>query len=68
MIILTKESNDGLRILKWKDKRDVLLLSTKHSDETVVMQKRGNIVIKPKIIVDYNEEKFHVDVSDQMAL
>ena len=67
MIILTKESNDGLRILKWKDKRYVLLLSTKHSDETVVKQKKGNIVIKAKIIEDYNEGKSYVDLSDQMV-
>ena len=64
---IAKESNDGLTILKWKDKRDVLLLSTKHSNETVVMQKRGNIVIKLKVIVDYNEGKSYVDISDQMA-
>ncbi|CAK9832658.1 PiggyBac transposable element-derived protein 4 [Anthophora retusa] len=64
---IAKESNDGLTILKWKDKRDVLLLSTKHSNETVTMQKRGNIVTKPKVIVDYNEGKSSVDISDQMA-
>ena len=52
--------------MKWKDKRYVLLLSTKHSDETVVMQKKGNIIIKPKIIEDYNEGKSYVNLSDQM--
>lgn len=28
---IAKESLDGITVLKWKDKRDVLLLSTKHS-------------------------------------
>lgn len=63
---IAKESNDGLRILKWKDKRDVPLLSTKHSNETVTVQKRGNIR-KTKVIVNYNEGKSSVDISDQMA-
>lgn len=63
---IAKESNDALIILKCKDKRDVLL-STKHSDETVVMQKRGNIITKPNIIVDYNEGNSYVDVSYEMT-
>ena len=64
---IAKERNDDLTILKWKDKRDDLLLSTKHSNEIMVMQKRGNIVIKLTVIVDYNEGKSYVDISDQMA-
>jgi len=39
-----------------------------HSDETVVVRKKGNDYIKPKIVVDYNERKSYVDVSDQMTL
>lgn len=38
---IAKESKDGLTILKWKGKRDVLLLSTEHSDETAFVRKRG---------------------------
>lgn len=64
---IAKESLDGLTVLKWKDKRDVLLLSTKHSDETVVVRKRGYDCVKPKIVIDYNEGKSYVDVSDQMS-
>lgn len=65
MNILPKKN--GLTVLKWKDKRDVLLLSTKHSDEIVIVRKRGNDRIKPKILIDYNEGKSYVDVSDQMT-
>ncbi|XP_017796976.1 PREDICTED: piggyBac transposable element-derived protein 4-like [Habropoda laboriosa] len=64
---IAKESLDGLTVLKWKDKRDVLLLSTKHSDETVVIRKMGYDCVKPKIVIDYNEGKSYVDVSDQMS-
>ena len=38
---IANESKDGLTILKWKGKRDVFLLSTKHSDETAFVRKRG---------------------------
>lgn len=36
-----KESKDGLTILKWEGKRDVLLLSIKHSDESAFVRKRN---------------------------
>ena len=35
-------------ILKFKDKRDILMISTKHDDELSVTN-------KPKIIDDYNQ-------------
>lgn len=38
---IAKESLDGLTVLKWKDERNVFLLFTKHSYETVVIRKNG---------------------------
>lgn len=54
--IVARENERGIRVMKWHDKRDVLLLSTKHTD---VMQE-----IK---VVDYNKGKSSIDLSDQMA-
>ncbi|CAK9821241.1 PiggyBac transposable element-derived protein 4 [Anthophora retusa] len=65
--IYAKERKDGITLMKWKDKRDVLLVSTKHSVETAVVNKKGYDVVKPKLVIDYNEVKSSVDVSDQMA-
>ncbi|CAG5017336.1 unnamed protein product [Parnassius apollo] len=53
--------------MKWKDKRDVLLLSTKHSVRFQNVGKRNKVISKPKIVVDYNGAKGAVDMSDQMA-
>lgn len=54
--------------MKWRDKREVLLLSTKHSDTLRESRnKRGVVVKKPKIILDYNQAKSAVDLSDQMS-
>lgn len=64
--IVAKENNQGITILKWRDKRDILVLSTKHSSEMVNVECRSGNKIKPQIIVDYNRRKAAVDLSDQM--
>lgn len=65
---IARESYDGITALKWRDKREVLVLSTKHSDRFAkVSRRQGNEVMKPQIIVDYNKAKGAVDLSDQMS-
>ncbi|KAI4472517.1 hypothetical protein M0802_016744 [Mischocyttarus mexicanus] len=39
--IIAKENNHGITILKWKDKKDILVLSTKHSSEMVNVKCRS---------------------------
>lgn len=60
------ECKEGIVVQKWRDKRDVLCLSTKHTDEMVRVQKRGQDILKPKIIMDYNKCKAFIDLSDQV--
>jgi hypothetical protein len=54
---------------KYKDKRDVFLLSTKHAaswTEVKAKAKGGPIMkIKPDCILDYNRHKIGVDLNDQ---
>lgn len=64
---MAMENEDGVTVLKWKDKRDVLMLSTKHSDKIAVVVKKGKQIRKPKVILDYNKSKGSVDMSDQMG-
>lgn len=64
--IIAKENNHGITILKWKDKKDILVLSTKHSSEMVNVECRTGRQMKPQIIVDYNRQKSAVDLSDQL--
>ncbi|XP_055918321.1 piggyBac transposable element-derived protein 4-like [Eupeodes corollae] len=62
--------DSGIVIAKWKDKRDVLMLSTKHGLEEVGTGKRnrdGQEIKKLRMIVDYNHAKQGIDISDQMA-
>ncbi|KAG8229082.1 hypothetical protein J437_LFUL010145 [Ladona fulva] len=55
-------------VTKWKDKRDVLMISTKHRHEMVkTKNKRGVEKEKPKCIVDYNTNMSGIDRADQMT-
>ncbi|KAL4125889.1 hypothetical protein QTP88_010126 [Uroleucon formosanum] len=63
--VIAKQCNKGITVLKWKDKREVLMISTKHSDaQSTIINKRGKEVIKPQVIIDYNIGKGLVDVTD----
>jgi len=53
-------------VLKFKDKRDLHMLSTKHTDNTVMVPRREN-KSKPDVVLDYNRGKSFIDLSDQMA-
>ncbi|CAH2000668.1 unnamed protein product [Acanthoscelides obtectus] len=56
------ESNSGIIIQKWKDKRDVLTLSTKHTDELLIIRSGNNKELqKPAAVVDYNKHKAYID-------
>ena len=70
--IACKERNDGITVLKWKDKRDVLLLTTKNGPETTEVRSKSRregptTITKPTAIVDYNNGKAGIDLSDQLA-
>ncbi|XP_046398660.1 piggyBac transposable element-derived protein 3-like [Ischnura elegans] len=65
--IVVKENQRGVSIMKWKDKRDVLLLSTCHSNEMEEVEKYRSRVLKPVAILKYNEGKSSIDLSDQLS-
>ncbi|KAL0829832.1 hypothetical protein ABMA28_003315 [Loxostege sticticalis] len=57
----------GSCVCKWKDQRDVLMISTKHSPELkVFINKRGQQILKPDMVIEYNKFMNAVDRHDQM--
>jgi len=64
--LIAMQNRKGIMVLKWKDKRDILIISTKHSAKMVVVHKKNYTYNKPKVVTDYNKGKFAVDLSDQM--
>ncbi|KAF2885883.1 hypothetical protein ILUMI_20291 [Ignelater luminosus] len=52
-------------VMKWKDKKEICLLSSIHSVETVNLQKRGETISKPKLVHEYNDTMGGVDRVDQ---
>ncbi|KAL6418730.1 hypothetical protein ACFW04_011833 [Cataglyphis niger] len=65
--IITKENNQGITVLKWKDKRDILILSTKYSSKMITVKTKKGFCPKPKIVAEYNKAKTSIDLSHQMS-
>ena len=66
--VIAKENAAGMVILKWHDNRDVLMISTSHTDEMSEMKNKfGKNVTKPQMVLAYNKGKSPIDTSDQMA-
>lgn len=58
---------ENIVVGKWRDKRDVLVISTCHKFElTPVANRNGNEKMKPNIVADYNQFMSGVDRADQM--
>jgi hypothetical protein len=61
--------NGNVVVMKWKDKRDVLAVSTRHTGKIVTLprlNRRGAQVNKQDLILDYNQHMGGVDRVDQI--
>lgn len=68
--IVGKENSNGIVVAKWRDKRDVTMLSTCHNlnmVDTGKKNRKNEAVVKPIIIIDYNTGKAGIDLSDQLS-
>jgi hypothetical protein len=66
------QNGDGVKLIKWKDKREVLMISTKPSHTTTLVDTRKTTssderIIKPKVVLDYNKGRQGTDLSDQLS-
>lgn len=63
-------STTDMAAIKWKDKKDVILLTTMHTLDFAETEKTnrytGQKMLKPTVVIDYNKNMGGVDVGDQM--
>ncbi|XP_068089513.1 piggyBac transposable element-derived protein 4-like [Hyperolius riggenbachi] len=63
---ITAWQKGKLMALRWKDKKDVSVLSTVHNNDTAAAKNRaGKTIQKPQVILDYNQTMGGVDRADQ---
>ena len=53
-------------MFNWKDKRNVITVSTVPEHDASLVEVRDKKIKKPKSVLDYNRTKKGVDISDQM--
>ncbi|GBP44034.1 PiggyBac transposable element-derived protein 4 [Eumeta japonica] len=63
---LISAQRNNLTVLKLRDKRDVLMISTFHANECAMSTGR-NPKLKPKMILEYNTGKKGIDLSDEVT-
>ena len=66
------QNKEGVKLIMWKDKKNVLMISTRPSNSATVLD-TGNInsknerIMKPQVVHDYNEGRIGIDLSDQLS-
>ncbi len=66
------QNSDGIKLIRWKDKREVLMISTKPSHTTTLVDigkttPSGERIMKPQVVLDYNKGRQGTDLSDQLS-
>lgn len=66
------QNKDGVKLIKWKDKKDVLMISTRPSHSATVVNtgsinSKNELIMKPQVVLDYNEGRQGADLSDQLS-
>ncbi|KAJ8956428.1 hypothetical protein NQ314_006729 [Rhamnusium bicolor] len=66
--VVAEESNTGIFVEKWKDKQDVVIMTTKYVPEMVTIHKRSTDITKPTSVIEYNRRKRYIDISTKLHL
>ena len=66
------QNKDGIKLIRWKDKNDVLMISTRPSHSASIVDSgklnfQNEPIMKPQVVLDYNEGRQGTDLSDQLS-
>ncbi|CAF1508640.1 unnamed protein product [Adineta ricciae] len=64
-----RKNRDGIKLIMWKDKRDVLMISTRPSHSATLANTgktsfQNERIMKPKVVLDYNRGRQGIDFWD----
>jgi hypothetical protein len=63
------QNKDGIKLIKWKDKRETLMIYKKPSHSATMLDTRktnelNEHIMKPQVVVNYNKGTQGIDLSD----
>jgi hypothetical protein len=66
------QNGDCVKLIMWKDERDILMISTNPSHTTALVDIRKTTpsrerIMKPQVVLDYNKRRQDTDLSDQLS-
>lgn len=65
--LVAQFNTDGICVIKWKDRREILAISSEFNGQMEeVTTQRGKVLMKPKLINEYNKFMAGIDHCDQM--
>lgn len=64
--VCTLRSNTNVMILKWRDKKELLMCSTKTTNSMVDVRS-CKVIQKPLTVIEYNKGKGSIDLADQKS-
>ena len=66
------QNKDGVKLIRWQDKNDVLMISTRPSHSARVVDSgklnfQNQSIMKPQVVLDYNKGRQGTHLSDQLS-
>ena len=66
------QNKDGIKLIRWKDKNDILMISTRPSHSASIVDSgklnfQNEPIMKPQVVLDYNEGRQGTDLSDKLS-
>ena len=63
------QNKEGIKLIMWKEKKDILMTSSRLSHSAVVVDTgntnfRNETIMKPQVVLDYNKGRQGTDLSD----
>lgn len=67
-----RQNKDDIKLILWRDKQDVLMISSRLSDSAILMNTgktsiQNERIMKLQVVLDYNKGRQDINLSDQLS-